>query len=413
MVLPTPGRRRSRYAPALERPAAAADLARLGGLNALLESANPLLAAVAQIRHSLRHPDPAGLRATLRLQIDTFEQSARVAGVAEDRLFVARYALCALLDDSVAATPWGRDWAAHGLLAQLHGEASGGEKFFVLLDQMSGDAQKYAELLEFFYVCLALGFEGRYRGGEGGRQALAQARSKLHGALAQHRGPAATELSGDWRGAAVPPPRVPGALALCAAGSACALLLAGVYLGFSLSLGTLSDPVAWQIARLKPGPLAGQPAAVAAVVKAFQPNPLSRELASEIGRGEIAVSDVPGGSVIVLKSDELFGSGSARLNPALYPLMTRIGGALDRIPGAIVITGHTDDIPIRTARFPSNWELSAERARSVVALLASKLREPGRLRAEGVADSDPLAANDGPANRARNRRVAILLRSGQ
>jgi len=149
------------------------------------------------------------------------------------------------------------------------------------------------------------------------------------------------------------------------------------------------------------------------VVKAFQPNPLSRELASEIGRGEIAVSDVPGGSVIVLKSDELFGSGSARLNPALYPLMTRIGGALDRIPGAIVITGHTDDIPIRTARFPSNWELSAERARSVVALLASKLREPGRLRAEGVADSDPLAANDGPANRARNRRVAILLRSGQ
>jgi type VI secretion system protein ImpK len=76
-----------------------------------------------------------------------------------------------------------------------------------------------------------------------------------------------------------------------------------------------------------------------------------------------------------------------------------------------VVTGHTDDVPIRTARFPSNWELSAERARSVSALMATRLREPGRLRAEGVADSEPLVANDGSANRARNRRVAIILRT--
>jgi type VI secretion system protein ImpK len=76
-----------------------------------------------------------------------------------------------------------------------------------------------------------------------------------------------------------------------------------------------------------------------------------------------------------------------------------------------VITGHTDDVPIRTARFPSNWELSTERARSVVALMSSRLREPGRLRAEGVADSEPVAPNDSAANRAKNRRVTILLRS--
>jgi type VI secretion system protein ImpK len=113
----------------------------------------------------------------------------------------------------------------------------------------------------------------------------------------------------------------------------------------------------------------------------------------------------------VLKSDELFGSGSARLNAALHAVILRIAGALDGIPGTIVITGHTDDVPIRTARFPSNWELSTERARSVVALMASKLRQPARLRAEGVADSEPVAPNDGPANRAKNRRVAILLRT--
>ena len=410
VVLPTPGRKRSQYAPALERQAAAADLAKLGGLNPLIEAANPLLAAVPQIRHALRHPDAAGLRARLREQIDSFERSARAAGVPEDRLFVARYALCALLDDSAAATPWGRDWATHGLLADLHGEASGAEKFFTLLEQMTADPGKYAELLEFFYICLALGFEGKYRGGEGSRQALAQTRAKLHGMLAQQRPQATAELSGRWQGAAVPARRVPGALALWAAACVCALVLAAIYLGYSLSLGAFSDPVARQLAQLKPVPLAGRAVSVD-VPKPAASNPLTRELAAEIGRGEIAVSDVAGGNLIVLKSDELFGSGSARLNAALHPVILRIAGALDTIPGTIVITGHTDDIPIRTARFPSNWELSTERARSVVALMASKLRESGRLRAEGVADSDPVAPNDGPANRARNRRVAILLRT--
>jgi type VI secretion system protein ImpK len=411
VVLPTPGRKRSQYAPSLERQAAAADLAKLGGLNPLVEAANPLLAAVPQIRHALRHPDPAGLRARLREQIDGFERSARAAGVPEDRLFVARYALCALLDDSAAATPWGRDWATQGLLAELHGEASGADKFFALADQMAGEPDKYLELLEFFYVCLALGFEGKYRGGEGGRQALTQTRTRLYGILAQQRPQASAELSGRWQGAAVPARRLPGALALWAAGSACALALAAIYLGYSISLGVLSDPVARQMAQLKPVPLAVGAIPGIATVKPAGPSPLTRELAAEIARGEIAVSDAGGASLIVLKSDELFGSGSARLNAALHPAILRIAEALNKVPGAIVVTGHTDDVPIRTARFPSNWELSTERARSVVALMGSRLREPARLRAEGVADSEPLAPNDGPANRAKNRRVAILLRT--
>ena len=63
-----------------------------------------MLAAVAQIRHALRHPDPAGLRARLREQIEGFERSARAAAIPDDRLLVARYALCALLDDAASAT---------------------------------------------------------------------------------------------------------------------------------------------------------------------------------------------------------------------------------------------------------------------------------------------------------------------
>jgi type VI secretion system protein ImpK len=113
----------------------------------------------------------------------------------------------------------------------------------------------------------------------------------------------------------------------------------------------------------------------------------------------------------VIRSDHLFASGNARIEPALEPIVLRIAEALDRVPGAILVTGHTDDVPIRTARFPSNWELSTQRAASVAGLMARKLSKPERLRAEGLADSEPLAPNDSALNRARNRRVVIILRS--
>src|SRR5947207_2763243 len=83
VVLPTPGRKRSAFAPSIERHAAAADLAALGGLNPLVEAANPILAAVPQIRHALRHPDPAGLRARLRVQVAGLGRCAHAAGIAD------------------------------------------------------------------------------------------------------------------------------------------------------------------------------------------------------------------------------------------------------------------------------------------------------------------------------------------
>jgi type VI secretion system protein ImpK len=410
IALPTPGRRRTPYSHLLDRQAAPADLSALGGLSALAEAANPILAAVPQIRHALRHPDPVALRARLREQVGAFERMARAAGVAAEAIAAGRFALCALLDDSASATPWGREWSGRGLLAEVEGETAGGEKFFSLLDQAMANPAKNREVLEFLYLCLALGFEGRYRGGEGGRQALAQVRARVYEALAAERPASVQELSPHWRGTGVRARRVPGALAFWAVACSCALLLAALYFGYSVALGSRSDPVAGAIARLKPVPLAGVPAAVAAA-PAASPG-LAQQLAEAIGRREVSVSDVPGGALIVLHSDALFASGSARLAAALHPVIERIAGALDGIPGTIVVTGHTDDVPIRTARYPSNWELSTERARSVVTLMAAKLGRPERLRAEGLADSHPIAPNDNAGNRARNRRVEILLRTG-
>jgi len=97
-------------------------------------------------------------------------------------------------------------------------------------------------------------------------------------------------------------------------------------------------------------------------------------------------------------------------------LMLRIASALARESGQVLVTGHTDSSPIRTARFPSNWHLSEERAQTVRRLLIGGGVQADRVRAEGRADGEPLAANDTPANKALNRRVEITLmvsRSGQ
>ena len=79
------------------------------------------------------------------------------------------------------------------------------------------------------------------------------------------------------------------------------------------------------------------------------------------------------------------------------------------MPGTVQVTGHTDNRPIRSVRFPSNWHLSKERARSVAETLSAKLAAPARVTYEGRADLEPVAPNDTPTDRARNRRVEITL----
>jgi type VI secretion system protein ImpK len=91
------------------------------------------------------------------------------------------------------------------------------------------------------------------------------------------------------------------------------------------------------------------------------------------------------------------------------PTLDRIANALNAVPGHVQISGHTDNQPIRSARFPSNWHLSQERARSIMQLFAQKVAPASRFSMEGRADSEPIAPNDTDANRARNRRVEITL----
>jgi type VI secretion system protein ImpK len=99
--------------------------------------------------------------------------------------------------------------------------------------------------------------------------------------------------------------------------------------------------------------------------------------------------------------------------PERLELMGRIADALALAGGQILVTGHTDSTPMRSARFPSNWHLSEERARTVRDLLVARKVAPERIQAEGRADSEPLVANDSATNRALNRRVEVTLVVGR
>jgi len=116
------------------------------------------------------------------------------------------------------------------------------------------------------------------------------------------------------------------------------------------------------------------------------------------------------GLVVSLPETATFNVGSADVTSEARPLIARVVNELNDRPYALRIEGHTDDVPIRTERYPSNWELSTARAGAVVAYLINDLGFPAdRLSAAGYGEFHPRAANDSTANRARNRRIDIVV----
>jgi chemotaxis protein MotB len=136
---------------------------------------------------------------------------------------------------------------------------------------------------------------------------------------------------------------------------------------------------------------------------------LREALADEIAEGSLEVR-LEGSEVTVqILEQDSFASGSSLLEADFRPTLDRIGGMLNDMIGAIRIAGHTDDVPISTSMFRSNWDLSAMRATTVAHQLLDAGINPGRMMVSGHADTQPRAPNDTPANRALNRRIDITL----
>jgi type VI secretion system protein ImpK len=413
VIMPIPGGRpapggRAAPAPAQQPPspgehAEVADASAVSsGLNPLIAAANRLLNVLPQLRSSVQHPNPTALRDSLAQGVRQFEAQARAAGVTTEKIVAARYALCTLIDETATSTPLGASgaWAHQGLLALFHGETGGGEKFFQLLSRLAENPQANLDLLELMYVCLEFGFEGRFRIVDGGQRQLEAIRQRLLQIIRKQRGEFERDLSPNWRGLGDVAQRRLGWLPLWVVGAVTVVALIGIYVGFDWNLGSASDRLAAEIAGLRVAAPVAPRAAAAPRLATF--------LQDEIRRGLVKVDDHLDRSVVTILGDGLFKPGEATIGSENQGLLSRIGDALRGVPGPVDVIGHTDNVPIRTLRFPSNWELSKGRAESVARILSARVT-PERLRADGRGEAEPVAPNDTPQGRAKNRRVEITL----
>jgi chemotaxis protein MotB len=124
----------------------------------------------------------------------------------------------------------------------------------------------------------------------------------------------------------------------------------------------------------------------------------------------VAVTRVHDDVVIRLSDHLLFPSASAQLQPAAMPLLSVVAEVIRGLPNQVRVEGHTDDVPVATDRYPTNWELSSARATAVLRYLLEQGRiSPGRIFAAGYAEFRPVASNRTPEGRALNRRADIVL----
>ena len=430
IIRPAPGGRRSGLSaapapasrssgpPPVEAPAAAALDA---GLNPLEAAAAPLLSLIMRLKNTTAHPDPERLRLKMIEEVKAFTSNARNQGIHEKTVFRARYVLCTTLDEVVLNTPWGRasEWSESSLLITFHNEAWGGEKFFELLDSIILDPRKNLYLLELMYLCLTFGLQGRYRLLENGRSRLEEQRERAYNAIRTARGEFERELSPHWRGVVDQRNPLSRYVPLWVVAAVAAALLLLAYAIFNWLLNNASDPVLNALSGVRADTVAmvrrgGVPAATASpkvnASLAQVAQNLRTFLEPEIRQGLVAVLEEADRTTVRIRGDGLFDSGKAEVKPAFYELLQqRVGTELNKVQGRVLVTGHSDNVPIRTLQFPSNWHLSKARADSVVKILAARSATPSRFIGEGRADTEPVAPNDTPQNRALNRRVDIIL----
>ncbi len=417
VIRPMPGGRRAAQAAAqaaVTVPEGAESL-EFGGAP-LLAAAGPLLQLLAHLRNTAHPPDTADLKGKAEAELRRFEQRARALEVPMAQLRPAHYALCASLDDVVLDTPWGATgaWAQAPLARMFHQEERGGARFFALLDQLRRQPGQALPVLELMYLCLSLGFMGRFRTVVRGQAEIDRIRDALHAVIAAERPPLAPALSPSWEGVAVPLRRrralVPLWVMACVAAGA-------VGLGYVLvldRLGAASDALSARALQL---PIAAVPALLRSAPVAPppppppEPGPLDRlrlALAAEIAAGEVSVLGTDATPVLRVPGRMLFAGANATLLSGATPILSRIAAALRGEAGPVRVIGYTDNAPVHSVAYPSNVQLSAARAQAVRRALAKGM-EAERLSAEGRGEADPVTANTSAEGRAQNRRVEIVL----
>ena len=402
--------------PAALAPHASTGLVTLAA-NPLMRASASLLLLLGRLRASLARAGPNQLMDQVAQALQQFEVDARAANAPADQIETAKYALAACVDDIVQNLPNedGRVWTQHSMLARFFNERAGSARFFKELERAKQNPALNLAVLEVMHACLSLGFEGVYRAA-GHRGSLQAIQRDLYETIKRAQPKAIEDLSSRWRGQSIPLSSSRLQVPIWAIAAAAGAILLGSYLYLRNSLSGQAEVLALTMEQVHPNtqldivretpvkpPPDPQPRA------STQLQRVRAALAKEILAGQLDAMQSATTIFIRIGNAVLFPPGSAKANASFLPLAAKIAAALEREPGPIHVDGYTDSDPIRTVSFPSNFELSDARAKSVAAMLKSKLSQPGRLVVSGKGAENPIAPNDTEQNKSKNRRVEVSI----
>jgi type VI secretion system protein ImpK len=387
--------------------------------NPLMRASASLLLLLGRLRASLARAGSGQLMDQVAQSIVQFESDARSAGVPPEQVNAAKYALAATADDIVQNLPTDDRhlWTKYSMLVRFFGERTGGVKFFRELELAKKDPATNLGLLEIMHACLCLGFEGVYRASSstGGAGALQGIRRDLYEAIRRVQPKTIEDLSPHWRGQAIGLVANRFRVPVWSIAAVAGVILLGVYLVLRNLLSGEAEALALKMARLHPDAeinIARETAVKPPPEPTRNSTQLERiraALADEILAGKLSADQTATSIIIRIGNLVLFPSGAAKVNDSFNPLAAKIAKSLDKEPGAIRIDGYSDTDPIKTVSFPSNWELSEARAKSVSSVLKTDLSKPDRVTVSGKGSDNPVAANDTVENKAKNRRVEVSI----
>lgn len=374
--------------------------------NPLIEAAKPVLILANSMQQTTSQLSTDSLINKFSLLINNFEENAEKNGAKYDAIQAAKYCLCTFVDELAVRAGWADEtWSKNSLLVSFYDETWGGERFFEIIQNLKQDSDKNIDLLEFMYLCLQFGYKGKYQVLNNGeleidkikRDLLALIHSKRPDQTANlfKHNPIITNNIQRKRRLAIP---------LWVVGVLGAVALGVSYFTMQWSLGDKFNTASTKVNSLKlPSVITKQQD----TQKTVRLRPL---LENEIARKLVSVEDFQDRSTVTILGDGLFESGSAQIQDQYYPVLAAVSQALDSVEGQIIVTGYTDNQPIQSLNFPSNWHLSQARADAVKEILLNYVKNGGtRIRSEGRGSTDPVAPNDTLENRAKNRRVEITL----
>ncbi|WP_299939891.1 type IVB secretion system protein IcmH/DotU [uncultured Microbulbifer sp.] len=233
-------------------PGSAADRQVRNSLNPLVSAASKLLGVIIKLRTTMNHANVPDLHKRLTREIQAFEREAKQLALTPESVLTARYLLCTVVDEMVLTTPWGTasGWSQHSLLSLFHKETFGGEKCFAILQRMLETPASHLELLELFYLCLSLGFQGKYRLVQRGHEQIEQIRDELYRTIEQHRPAMERDLSPRWQGCVERKSRLIHFVPLWVIMSVAVGLLVATYSGYRWWLYETTTPVVDRVADL-------------------------------------------------------------------------------------------------------------------------------------------------------------------